>query len=460
MKIHPHDLLLQEFFGTLGAEHRKMLKHLTECPACQSRARALLLPRPKNPLVERIAKVLRWPGGAPDYGPVIDHSAQFFRCRQSAYERERAEAAGLAAELLEHPAERRQLIVRNNPRFHTWGLFELLLEEGREQSFNDPAAGEELARLALELSDHLDASYYGSERIEDLRARAWACVGNARRVKSDLRQAEEAFATAAAHLQLGTRDPIERAIFLDLKASLLRAERRLAEAMRLLRQAFEIFLAAGDRHRAGRALVNMDFVHHHAGTPEEGIPLLYQALELIDPAQEPRLLLCTWHNLIDDLAEAGRCMEAHGLLGRARAVYRRFPDAWTQNRRRWVEGKIARGLGQHAQAEALLAAARDGFLAEDVPYNVALVSLDLALLYAVQQRTAELKRLAAEMLPVFTSRRIHREALAALSFWRQAVEAESAGVELVSGVAAYLRRSQFDQELTFQGWLGALLSVT
>jgi tetratricopeptide (TPR) repeat protein len=186
------------------------------------------------------------------------------------------------------------------------------------------------------------------------------------------------------------------------------------------------------------------------GLLEKGIPLIYQALDLIDPEQEPRLLLCARHNLIDALAETGRHLEAQGLYRTTRALYRSFPDAWTQNRRKWVKGKISRGLGQADQAESLFLAARDGFISEGIPYDTALVSLELAILYAEQGRTADLKRLAAEMVPIFSSLNIHREALAALAYLRQAVEAERASVELVASVAAYLRRAQHDPALRFQ----------
>jgi hypothetical protein len=198
----------------------------------------------------------------------------------------------------------------------------------------------------------------------------------------------------------------------------------------------------------------MEIIHNYAGTPERGLPLLYQALDLIDPQQEPRLLLCVWHNLIDDLAESGRAMEARRLFLKARTLYPQFPEAVTQNRRTWVAGKIARGLGQEKEAETLFLTARRSFVVEEIPYEVALVSLDLAALYAKQGRMEELKRLAAEMLPVFSSRQIHREALAALTFWRQAVEAETAHEEigqLVAGVAAFLKRARYDPELRFTG---------
>ncbi|HEY4591933.1 MAG TPA: hypothetical protein VIJ61_05965, partial [Thermoanaerobaculia bacterium] len=138
----------------------------------------------------------------------------------------------------------------------------------------------------------------------------------------------------------------------------------------------------------------------------------------------------------------------------ARPLYRSFNEPWVQNRRRWVRAKIAKGLGQLRRAEAQFLAARDGFLAEGIPYDTALVSMELALLYAEQGRTEDLKRLAAEMVPIFASRHIHREALAALSFFRQAVEAETAGAELVARIAAYLRRAEGDPELRLESGSG------
>ncbi len=111
---------------------------------------------------------------------------------------------------------------------------------------------------------------------------------------------------------------------------------------------------------------------------------------------------------------------------------------------------MSKGLGQPEQAEKQLTAARDGFLAEGIPFDTALVSLELAHLYAEQGRTEDLKRISAEMLPIFSSRSIHREALAALAFFRQAVEAEKATADLVANVAAYLRRAEGDPELRFE----------
>ncbi|HEX2224834.1 MAG TPA: hypothetical protein VHN15_11570, partial [Thermoanaerobaculia bacterium] len=107
-------------------------------------------------------------------------------------------------------------------------------------------------------------------------------------------------------------------------------------------------------------------------------------------------------------------------------------------------------LGQSLRAETVLRAARDGFQELDLPYDLALVSLELALLCAEQGRAAEARRIAAEMLPLFASRQIHREALAALRLWQEA-GGEGAGdsFALTAELLAYLKKARFDPELRF-----------
>jgi len=444
VKIHPHDDVLEEFLLSLDRGHLAVLRHLQWCAYCRSRLAYL----PREAKAEAVAAGSRETSA---YEIALEETARTVASWETALERERDEAPGLFLELLELPADQREALLDEGvTRFHTWGVFEILVERSLEVTIQDPARGETLGLLALRLSDRLDAALYGAERIADLRARAWAYIGNACRMRFDFAAAEEAFLTALARLKEGTKDSLERAILLDLRASLRRAQRRFEDALRFLGRAVAIFLEAGERHRAGRSLVNMSTVHHHAGDPASGIPLLQQALELIDPEREPRLLLCARHNLVFYQAELGRFVEAQKLYREARPLYRSFNEPWVQNRRSWVRGKIARGLGQSKQAETHFLAARDGFVKEGIPYDTALVSLELALLYAEQGRTEELKRLAADMVPIFTSRHIHREALAALTFLRQAVEAEQASLQVVVRVADFLRKSEHDPELRFE----------
>lgn len=443
MKIHPNKLLLEEMLLSLGEEHRVILDHLVQCENCRRNIQELRSQQMKVP-----GKILGWP--ADPYQEALERSRPEMDTMTRTLAKERAQAPALFVELMGFPLAQRDLLLRNDLRYQTWGLFELLVERALEMATRDASYAEELGLLALRLADHLDPLVYDPELVADLRGRAWAHIGNARRVRSDFRGAEEAFDRADSCLRRGTQESVERAIFLDLKASLRRAQRRFEEASKLLRRAVAIFLQYGHRHRAGRSLVNISMVHHYAGRPEQGIPLLYQALQLIDSEQEPRLLLCARHNLIDYLASSGRYLEAQNLYRETRPLYRDFPDAWVQNRRKWVRGRIAQGLGQARLAESLFLAARDGFVEEGIPYDTALISLELASLYAEQGRTADLKRLAQEMVPIFSSLQIHREALAALTFLKQAMEAERASLELVNRVESYLRLARHDPELRFE----------
>src|SRR6185295_6239123 len=77
---------------------------------------------------------------------------------ETVFRRERAEAIGLVAELLGHPPERQELILRNNTRYTTWGILEQLLERSWAQRLENPDRAEHLARLALLVAERLDVA--------------------------------------------------------------------------------------------------------------------------------------------------------------------------------------------------------------------------------------------------------------------------------------------------------------
>jgi hypothetical protein len=72
--------------------------------------------------------------------------------------------------------------------------------------------------------------------------------------------------------------------------------------------------------------------------------------------------------------------------------------------------------------------------------DAALASLDLAMIYLERGETSELKRLAAEMIPVFESRDDQQKAMAAFLLFRQAAEAEQVTAALLREVASSLEQ--------------------
>jgi len=119
-------------------------------------------------------------------------------------------------------------------------------------------------------------------------------------------------------------------------------------------------------------------------------------------------------------------------------------------RLRWLEGKLQQALGRTREAESSLASARAGFLRQGIGFDAALVSLDLAQLYAGERRTAEMRGLAEEMLPIFKSRDLHSAAVAALILFQQSIRMDTLSSQLLQDLGAYLRRARNDHRLRFE----------
>ena len=131
-------------------------------------------------------------------------------------------------------------------------------------------------------------------------------------------------------------------------------------------------------------------------------------------------------------------------------LYRQFPEPWVQLRLLWLHGDIAAGKGDLTAAERAYRQTREGFITHRMGYDTAMVSLDLAILYLGKGRTADVQRLAEEMLPIFQAQDVNREALAALHLFQEAARRQELTVEKVREVAAWLRRAGADREENFR----------
>jgi tetratricopeptide (TPR) repeat protein len=349
----------------------------------------------------------------PNYERILDRVLRSLEPQIRQAERERVEAPTLLAELLRHTPSRREILIRNARRFRSFSLGLLLLDQSREVGPDDPRGGEEWALLALHLTDFLAPEVYGRGLIEDIRARAWTFVANARRMAGNLLEAERAFETAEVHLRRGTRDRLERAQTLVFKATLRRVQGRFVEAERLLRRALSVWLCAGESRRAVEAMVTWALVYQEHGEPERGIRLLREASALPAAVRDPRLALAIYHNLAVCLIDAGKFLEAKGVLLHNRDLYERLQVPGWLLRRRCVEGQLAGELGQTAEAETLLTGARDAFLEQGMIYDAAIATVGLAQLLLRAGRSADAEDLAREALAVFIGLGLERDAFAA-----------------------------------------------
>lgn len=384
------------------------------------------------------------------YDEVIDRVFVLAAAREQGARQDRALANELYQELMLHPAARQHLLVRNSARFRNRMLCELLLQESHEAGFRDPAPATGLARLAVTVAESLTPEDCGGhEAWNGLCARAWAQLGNAHRIGSDHLAADRAFAEVTALCEEGGIALLDAARVLDLEASLRRDQRRFGEASRLLDQVIHIYRRLGQWNLLGRALKQKSMVCGETGDLEAEMDLLRRALDLLDPNEEPRTFLAARHNLISALNQSGRSREAFSLLFHTRPLYLKMGDRMNLLRMRWLEGLVAQGLGRVEQAVAAFREVRESFIGLGLHYDAALASLDLAGVLVQQARTADVRRLAEDMLAVFASRDIHREAMAALLFFCQTARTENVGTAFVQEVSDFLKRARKDPALHF-----------
>ncbi len=364
--------------------------------------------------------------------------------------REREELCLLTVRFEEIPIEERKPRALETGAFHGWVFCEWLIETSRELSQSDAFRAEEQARLAVEIADRLEPVRYGAALVQDLRARARVSLGEALRHRLDLWSADDALSRAEILLDEGTGDTLETGYLLEVRASLRRDQQRLAEAHRSADEAIAVYRRHRELHLLGRAFVEKGKSFAASYDFEAAVHWLRKGLGLLDPTRERRFELGARLGLMLCLQESGRAQEASFLLRASRSELNAHAGELLGLRFRWLEGKVQQSLGDLEQAELSLVEARRGFVERGLGFDAAGASLDLAGLYAVQGRAAEMRRVAEEMLPIFRLQDLHREAIAALIVFQQAVRMERVSADFLREIRHYLERARKDQRLRFE----------
>jgi tetratricopeptide (TPR) repeat protein len=385
------------------------------------------------------------------YDSIFDRVFRRIAEREAGISRDQSTAGQLLDELMAQtvPA-RRLLLATNSPRFHNPFLCGLLIDRAREAAFQDAAESFELARLALAISESLGDETGSTEVRDGLWCRASAQLANALRIAGRHGEAERAFRPIEDLIQEEGRIGLQDlARVLDLRASLHRDLRQFDPAAHLLDRVIAIYQKLGTWNLLGRALMQRSAICGELGDLETEMKLLRRALDLIDPNEEPRSFLVARHNLIVALSQSGRSREAFALLFHTRPLYFKMGDRLSLLRLRLLEGTVAVGLGRLEQAEVAFREVRDAYVQLGLDWDAALVSLELTGLYVRQGRTADVLHLAEEMIAVFSSRDIHREALQALSYLSSAARLEEVGIALVQEISDFMKELRTNPGLRF-----------
>ncbi|MES1245423.1 MAG: helix-turn-helix transcriptional regulator [Acidobacteriota bacterium] len=345
------------------------------------------------------------------------------------------------------PDQRRRLFIRGTRAFGEWLLGPRICEASAEAAADDPAEALGLAELALFAIEHTGVPMSFKPRLT-----GWGTgfMANAQRVAKSLPLSATSF-TQTWKLWSEGEDPqglLSEARLLDLEASLRRAQRNFERAIALHEKAIK----SARPDEAGHFFLNLSATYDQKGDPAAALRTLTQAAEKVDGKRHPRNLWVLNFNRAATLNRLGRFQEADLLVPEVRRLAEREGGgAIDRIRTCWLEANLASGLGRHAEALAALAEVRQSFEKERLAYDYALASLDAALLYREENRFAEIKALADEMLVIFKAQNVHREALAAVILFVEAAEKEQVTPDLLRRLQDYLGKAKGNPELRFEG---------
>ncbi len=315
----------------------------------------------------------------------------------------------------------------------------LYLDWVDKQSFNDPQKAlkwaEVAPRLALKVPE--DAGPEGRQAHREDLARAHVILGGAYRATSRFDDSEEQFEIAVRLAESEAIRPTVR-VFLNQRLSYLRAYMgRPDEALRLCDEALEIQGRETCTERSD-TLVRRGYALAELGRFAEAVACFGDALRGLDP-KESTVAKWTHYGAIHNLAYAlpktkqGDGWTALGYVRKARELLKGQRLSLWLHKLNWVEGLAWRHVGMEARAEQCFQVARRGFIRLGVPWEIALVSLDLCALHRDCGEWSELETLAADTYRRFRELSGNTQAIAALSL---CVDAARAGRGVKAAIAA------------------------
>src|SRR5215210_2479445 len=141
-------------------ESQRVMRHLlTECPQCLEMAHR----------VTTGGKT----GWEAAYEEVFARALEFASAEERRLALEKLRGWALWSELEPLGPQLRLAAVESDPRFHTFGFYQRLLEASRWYSYREPAEAVDIVRLAVLVTERLDSAGLGEMRIADLKAAAW-----------------------------------------------------------------------------------------------------------------------------------------------------------------------------------------------------------------------------------------------------------------------------------------------
>lgn len=357
-------------------------------------------------------------------------------------EAERGVAASLLMALDPLTDKERRAVVRSESGYRSWALAERSAEQSLKVVTKDVAKAMEWASLGCYIAERI-------EQPEPLRLRTlgW-CRGhlaNVYRVSGSLKTSDAEIALAEEIWESG-EDPdevLDPGRLLELKASLRSIQGRPEEALQLLTKAEPITRAPA------YVTLSRGTILTEIGEYEESVAVLLGADDLIERQGEPRLRNVQQFSLCRALCHLNRHGEAAELLPAIRRSAAELGDELDLYRILWIDGRIARGLGDRDRALVALEAAAAAFDSREMRFDSALARFEVATLHLEMGRPERSAEIVAGIVETFKDNGDFEEARKAIELFREALAVQRATLELAVSILEFLFLAQHRRDLVF-----------
>jgi tetratricopeptide (TPR) repeat protein len=329
-------VLIRLFSDPAPGPAEEAVRHLHLCPQCRDRATGVMEELKRTGALVRTAD-------ACDAVLILLEDE-----KTKGLDRLRARAAW--ADLKPLPPRQQLGRIQTAPELLTLQMFTTVVEDAAGTALEDPHLGEEIALVAHALADVLPEHRYPRPFRHDYQSEAMGLAGNCRRLAGNWRGTAEAFAKTRNHLEQGTGDPLRKARFLSLQASLASDTGHLEQALALLERASALYRGEEDFAAAVSIEIQAASSLLAAGRHEEAIARAAEALGLLTPGQA-RLEMVARNIIIECLVFLDRPAEALRTFLATQPLYKKLWSQRTELQTDYLEGLLLDGLGCAREAE-------------------------------------------------------------------------------------------------------------
>jgi tetratricopeptide (TPR) repeat protein len=351
---------------------------------------------------------------------------------------ESAAATDLLGELLTGPSQWWRTRVLGRPDAITYGFAVALVKHAIGLLNTSPVEALEAGSIAVAVSERLRVDAYPFDLVITARANAWREHAYTLFYIGRLDEAMRAIDVAERLVKQTPKPEMDLARTELVRASVLYARDRVAEAIALAEHAGEIFEELGDRPGYVKARMTEGTLRYRGGDMA-GALTIWLGLENDPIVQEAGTLGLLLHNIGHAYRDMGEFARARTYLERAIAEYEARGMDVEMVRMRWVAGQMLVLAGDTADGLRVLQQTRREFERLGMELEAGLVGLEMAEALLIKGDTESVARICRTVLDRFVQQGMTSRAITALAYLREAVAVEKATPALLREMRDFLR---------------------